>query len=391
MRPYVNPRPARIGALWFGIQTVWSALLGVYLQSRVSAVAPHHAIAAYAWIAAGGAALAGVVQVLAGLWSDRILATRAHRRAFYAAGVALAVPGIVGFFFASSLGWLAATWALIQLGMNVVSGPYQAAIPDALEPDRVGGAAAWMSGYSFAGSVCGLIVAATIGGAPAGPLLALILAVSAGVTLAHLRRVPPISVRIAPLKLSADMWTVLVSRGAINTGFYTLFGFLFFFVRQTLHVANARTTTGVLFIVFTIAGVAGAALAARPADRTDKRLVISIAAAGIAISVGAFAAAPNVVVASLAAAASGVAWGAFFTVDWAIAYAVLPRSSMATAMGVWNLAATIPQILAPAITAPLVAATNARRPGLGPRLALALVAVEFVAGAALLWRLKRAP
>ena len=35
-----NAAPARIAALWFGIQSVWSALLGVGLQGRVVELAP---------------------------------------------------------------------------------------------------------------------------------------------------------------------------------------------------------------------------------------------------------------------------------------------------------------------------------------------------------------
>jgi MFS family permease len=183
------------------------------------------------------------------------------------------------------------------------------------------------------------------------------------------------------------MATILISRAAINVGFYTLFGFLFFFVRESLHVADARTTTGLLFLAFTIAGVAGAALAGPAADRYDKRVVISAAAVAIAFAVGAFAFALNLAVAFAAALASGCAWGAFFTADWAIAYAVLPRGAMASAMGVWNLAAAVPQIIAPALTAPVVGALDAQHPGWGPRAALLLVVFEFVLGAALLWRL----
>src|SRR5262249_20976917 len=118
-----------------------------------------------------------------------------------------------------------------------------------------------------------------------------------------------------------------------------------------------------------------------------KRLVVSVAAAAIALAVGAFAAAFSVPVAFGAALAAGAAWGAFFTADWAIAYAVLPRETLATATGVWNLAATIPQIVAPLIAAPLVAALDAQRAGLGPRGALLLVILEFAFGAAWLWRL----
>jgi MFS family permease len=204
------------------------------------------------------------------------------------------------------------------------------------------------------------------------------------IALAHLRRLAPAAVRQVPLRITRPMLTVMLSRAAINIGFYTLFGFLFFFVRESLHVADARTTTGVLFLIFTVAGVAGAGLAGRAADRFDKRIVIGAAAGAIAVAVCAFALAPNPRVAYAAAAASGCAWGAFFTADWAIAYAVLPRGAMAAAMGVWNLAAAIPQIIAPAITAPLVAYVDARQAGAGPRSALLLAAFEFVLGASLL-------
>ena len=208
-------------------------------------------------------------------------------------------------------------------------------------------------------------------------------------TIAHVRRLPAVGARASRLVITSDMWILFISRGAINVGFYTLFGFLFFFVRETLGVADARTTTGILFIAFTIAGVAGAALAGRPADRYDKRVVVSVAAIAIGVAVGAFASAPNFPIALGAAIASGIAWGAFFTADWALAYAVLPRGAMAAAMGVWNLAAVIPQVLAPIITAPLVLAIDATHPGLGPRIALVLVIVEFAAGTLILWRLPR--
>jgi MFS family permease len=242
-----------------------------------------------------------------------------------------------------------------------------------------------MSASSFAGSVAGLVIAATLTGAAAAAGLILCLAVSAGVTLVHLGGLAPVAARATPFRLTRDIGVLLCSRGAINVGFYTLFGFLFFFVRESLGATDPRTTTGLLFITFTIAGIAGAAIAGRPADRIDKRVVVSAAAVAIAGAVGAFAAAPDVAIAYAAAAAAGVAWGAFFTADWAIAYAMLPPGAMAAALGVWNLAAAIPQIVAPAVTAPLVAALDARAPGSGPRAALVLVIVEFAVGAALLW------
>jgi MFS family permease len=384
------PKAVFLGAFWFGIQVVWTAVLGVVLQDRVSALAPH-AVNAYGLLAAVGASVAAVVQVVSGVLSDRRRARVGHRRLFYRTGVLAAIPAIVALPLVPSLGWLWAAMLLLQLGMNVAGGPYQGIVGDYVEPERVGRASSWMSVHQFSGSVVGLVLTTLLHGVALGIALAACLTAGWWLTDSYVARLPRTRAAAAPLRIDRDMWTVLVSRALINVGFYTLFGFLFFFVQQSLHVADARTTTGILFLAFTIAGVAGAAAAGRPADRLDKRVVVSAACAAIALAVGAFAAAPTFAVALVCAIGSGAAWGAFFTADWAIAYAVLPRAALASAMGVWNLAIAIPQIAAPAITAPVVDVFNARSAGLGPRVALVLVIVEFVLGTAWLWRLRLAP
>jgi MFS family permease len=246
-----------------------------------------------------------------------------------------------------------------------------------------------MSVYQFSGSVVGILLTTQLHGLALGVALAACLAAGWLATDLYVRTRPRApAIAAAPLRLDANVRTVLASRAFVNLGFYTLFGFLFFFVRESLGAPDARTTTGILILAFTIAGVIGAAVAGRPADRIDKRLVVTVACIAIAISVGAFAAAPTVAVSLVCAIASGVAWGAFFTADWSIAYAVLPRDAMAKAMGVWNLALAVPQVAAPAITGPLVAALDARRAGLGPRIALICVIIEFAIGTAWLWRLR---
>jgi len=383
-----RPQAWRLGAMWFGIQVVWTSVLGLILQDRVTALDPANAVAAYALIAIAGSGLAAVVQILAGLFSDRRRAATGHRLAFYRVGVVVAVPAIVGVTIAPSLGWLWLAMIALQLGMNVAGGPYQAIVGDYIEPERVGRASSWMSVFQFSGSVVGLVLAIALHGALLGSALAACLVAGWWITDAYARTLPGSRDAAPTLRLDANAWTVIVSRGLINVGFYTLFGFLFFFVRESLGVADARSTTGILFLAFTIAGVAGAAVAGAPADRLDKRVVVTVACGAIALAVGAFAAAPTFVVALVCAFGAGAAWGAFFTADWAIAYAVLPGAALASAMGVWNLAAAAAQVVAPAITRPLVSYYDARSMGLGPRVALVCVIVEFALGTALLWRVR---
>jgi MFS family permease len=380
-------QPARLGAFWFGIQVVWTSVLGVVLQDRVALLSAQP-VRDYALMAAVGATVAAVIQIAAGLLSDRFRSRSGDRRAFYRAGVMLAVPGLVAVTAAPSTAWLWVALLVLQVGMNVAGGPYQAIVGDYVAASHVGRASGWMSINQFAGSVTGLVLTILLHGAALGVALALCLIAGWWVTDSYVATRTPVPYVRAPLHLSTDAWTVIVSRGLINVGFYTLFGFLFFFVRESLGIVDARSATGVLFLVFTIAGVGGAALAGAPADRADKRVVVSIAAAAIALAVGVFAAAPSFPVAIGCALGAGAAWGAFFTADWAIAYAVLPRAALASAMGVWNLAAAVAQIAAPAITAPLVRAADARSAGLGPRLALVCVIVEFALGTVCLWRVR---
>jgi MFS family permease len=386
----VRPDPRRLGAFWFGIQVVWTAVLGVVLQDRVSALAPH-AVNAFSLLLAAGALFASVVQVVAGFRSDRHRALAGHRRAFYAAGVAIAVPGLIAVPVVPSLAGLWIAFLVLQLGMNLGGGPYQSIVGDYFEASRVGRVSSWMSIHQFSGSVVGLVLTTLLHGWALGIALAVCLTGGWLVTERHAARLPRTRAVAEPLRVDANMRTVLISRALINVGFYTLFGYLFFFVRESLHVPDARTTTGILFLAFTIAGVVGAAVAGRPADRLDKRVVVSLACGAIAIAVGAFAAAPTFTVALGCAIGAGAAWGAFFTADWAIAYAVLPRAALASAMGVWNLAASIPQIAAPLITWPVVEFFDARSLGLGPRVALVCVIIEFAIGTAWLWRLRLTP
>ena len=380
-------RPSLLGAFWFGLQIVWGAILALSLQSRTIELVPGNDVIAYGWIAGLGAAVAALVQFFIGRWADARARAVGHRREFYALGTAIAIPALLWFYLAPSFAQLVAAFFLLELGMNIATGPYQAVIPDHIENERRGHASAWMAGFQFLGNCTGLSVAAfVLNNAYDAILLSAALGISFAITYLHVRGFS-LRPRAAPFRVDPAFTTLLISRGLINTGFYSLMGFLLFFVRDSLGVADVKMTTGLLFISFTCAGVIGAALAAGPTDRLDRRWVVSAACVVIAIALLIFALANSLPLAYGAAILSGLAWGAFTVADWALACAVLPPHSMATAMGVWNIANTLPQIAAPAITAPLVVALSATSAGLGPRVAFLVVILEFTLGTLWLWRL----
>ena len=393
-RPASAAAPARLCAFNVGLQLVWGAILAVSLQDRTIALGGRHAVAAYAMVAAAGAAVATVAQIVIGAASDRRRARIGSRDAFYAAGVALTVPALAAFFFAPTYALLVVAFLALEIATNVASGPYQAVIPDYVGRSRHGAAAAWTSAYQSIGNAVGLIVAGFVHDARAvAGLLAAGLAGTYAVTAAHVRGRTPVAAHTPPAerRTRGALAALLVSRGVTNVGFFTLLGFLLFFVRDALGVRGdaVRVQTALLFLTFTFFAVAGAALAARPADRYDKRAVVTVALGVVASALVALALATSSPVAFMAAAVAGIGWGAFATTDWALATALLPPGAMATSMGVWNVATTVPQIVAPLLAAPLVVRLDALHVGLGARGAIVLAFAEFVAGAAAVWRLPR--
>jgi MFS family permease len=153
-------------------------------------------------------------------------------------------------------------------------------------------------------------------------------------------------------------------------------------------LADARRQTGILIISFTLIGALGAALAARPSDRLDKRLVASIGGGAFIVALGLFIASGTLGGVIAATLLAGLGWGVFLVADWAIACRVLPQNAMAAGMGIWNLAIVIPQIVAPALTTGVLqhfGLTGSE----APRVAFALALGETLVGIAWLWRLSR--
>jgi maltose/moltooligosaccharide transporter len=154
-------------------------------------------------------------------------------------------------------------------------------------------------------------------------------------------------------------------------------------------LAAARRQTGILIVGFTLVGAVGAALAARPSDRLDKRLVATIGAAGFIAALAVFIVSSDVRGAAAATVLAGIGWGVFLVADWAIACRVLPTGAMATAMGIWNLAIVLPQIIAPALTTGVLQALRLGAGPAAPRVAFLLALAETLVGAAWLWRIPR--
>lgn len=386
--PSRTPRPSLLGAFWFGIQVVWGALLGVSLQARTAELSGAHAVAAYGVLASTGAAVAAITQILVGILADRRRLHGSRRIEFYVGGAAIACPVLFWFYAAPTLASLFAAVLVLQLAMNVAIGPYQAVIPDFVPEREVGTASSWMAGLQSLGNACGALAAALVANARlVAAVLAAALAASCAITVAHVRKLPLAPAQAQPMHISRAFIDLFISRALVFLGFYTLLGYLFFYVRGSALGGDTKLLTGSIILAVTASGAVGALAAARPADRYDRRLIAAAGALGFVLALGCFLASHALASILASALFAGFAWGVFLSGDWALGCQFLPRFALATAMGIWNLALLIPQILAPLAASALLTALHALQSPNAARIAFVLAACEVVCGILWIWRL----
>ncbi|MFN2450182.1 MAG: MFS transporter [Candidatus Baltobacteraceae bacterium] len=384
-----TPDAARLGVFWFGVQAVWAALLGVSMQARSAQIAPGWELGAYALLASSGAIAAGFTQIGAGFASDR-LRTRAP---FYAAGTLVASAAIFWFYTAASYAQLFAAVLFVQIGMNLAVGPYQAVIPDFVTDERAGAASSWMAGLQSAGNAAGAIAASLVANARAvAALLIAGLLITCAVTATYTQGLKPPALqpqdRLPANRAYVDLF---LSRTLMYVGFYTLLGYVFFFMQEVLGKPAARSQTGYLLLIVTAAGAAGAALCARAADRWDRRALVSIGGGIFAASIALLVTRQTWPGMALAAALAGGGWGIFLTADWALGCRFVPRAHAATALGVWNLALLLAQVAAPTLATLAIGCLPGLQNNFAGRIAFVLSCVEVLGGVAWIWRLPGLP
>ena len=390
-----RPNPLSLALFWLGIQAVWGAMLGISLQSRTIELAGGDALIAYGRLATIGAVVAAVTQVLVGFLSDSRRRRREPAARLLSSGRRGRCGWIAFFYGAGSFTALVVSYVVLQAALNLAIGPYQAIIPDFVERARTGIASSWMAALQSAGNAAGALAASFITNARGlAATLDVLLLGTCLVTCAHVRDLPlsaaPEETQHPP-RVTRAFVDLFISRALIYIGFYTLLGYLLFYVNSVLApatLASARLQTGIIIVGFTLVGAAGAALAARPSDRLDKRIV---ATAGAAAFVGALAIfiRRRGLPASARPRSSQALGGARFSLPIGRLLVVCSRQVRWPPR--WDLESRdrLPQFVAPALTTAVLAGLRLSGSHSAPRVAFGLALLETLVGAAWLWRLPK--
>jgi len=324
-------------------------------------------------ISAIGALVAIVSNALTGALSDRTRSGLGRRRPWIIGGalggiVALAIVGFAPTLLVVTIGWV-----LAQLTLNMVLAALQALLPDQVPLEQRARVSAVLGIAQQVSPLVGIGIAFGVQAAGGGiGLMFLIPAIVGAVMLlilvAKITDVP--HAEIGPFSLSEFVGGFRIEKGkrydfgwAWFGRFFVILGFAVYTTYQVYFIGDRLGVTGsdvvltqlLALVVFSIVLTVSAIISGRLSDRTGRRKPFVFAAAAIVgVGLTILGLTDSLPVFFVAAGIMGVGIGAFFAVDLALITDVLPDKEHKAAkdMGLFNIANSLPQSVAPAI-APL--------------------------------------
>jgi MFS family permease len=375
---------ALFGAAWLGIWMAQLTPIQLLLPQQIDDVRNlvdssadwTSSVRAFGTVSAIAGLCALVAYPLTGALSDRTSSRFGRRRPWIAAGALVFAVSLVVLGLQGTMLGVGVWWSLSLTGFCILTAALTATISDRVPVDQRGTVSGWMSAPQAMGILLGvgLVTALTLGQVAGYTLVAVLLVV---LVLPFLLRapderfaradLPPLSVRaivgglwISPRRHPDFAWT-LTSRLLVMTGngFGTVL-LLYFLEYGPMHDANAENDLFLLVLVYMIFVIVAALVLGRLSDRLGARKVMVFVCAalqGVAALLLAFV--PVFPAAMVGAGLLGFGFGAFLSVDQALATQVLPAAAdRGKDLGIMNIAYAVPQAFAPLVGGWLVEQTH---------------------------------
>ncbi|MFY7067811.1 MFS transporter [Nocardiopsis changdeensis] len=356
--------------------------LAVSLSLKVLEIAPESKEASLALVTTAGAVAALVSNPVWGHLSDRTRSRFGRRRPWIVSGAVLGAVSAVLMLLAPGVGWLAAAWALGQAGYNASLAALNAMLADQVPEEQRAKASGVFGAFGFLGLVPAMLIAAVFAENLAVVMLAmpLISLVIVGVVCAVVPDAP-VSGAGARERGIGDVFRaflfnplrvprfslVWVQRCVMQFG-YTIvgtFGLFYLIERLGMEQGEAVSLTSLATVagagLNTAAAFACGYLASR---RGNYGPFIVAATAAMAVSLLMKAYTGDVSVFWASTVVAGFALGVYYSIDLALVMRTLPAGEEGKFLGIFNLAKTIPQSVAPAL-APLALAVGGPDPVTG--------------------------
>lgn len=402
---HAEPR-IRVGGGWIsalvlanlGLFMAFLTPIQILLAEQIDALDPSGKEVALGWATGVGALVAVVANPLAGALSDRTGGRFGRRRPWILGGAVVGAVGLAVTAAQTTVVGVALGWCLAQLGLNAMLAGTNAVVPD-LVPVRQRAAVSGFIGIPMTlGLVVGaLLVTTVVTGIATGYLLLAALTVLCALPFVLLTPDPQVplpareSVRLKDFvvspRLYPDFGWAWVTRFLVMLGNAMGTLYLLYFLKDAVHYPDPDEGVLILTLLYMAGVVVTAVAGGVVSDRLGRRkALVSVGSALMAVASLMLTLWHTWPVVMGAAALLGLGFGVYIAVDQALITQVLPRAGdRARDLGVINVANSAPQVLGPALAAPIVAYA-------GGYAGLYLTAtVVTVLGGVLVWKIRSVP
>jgi MFS family permease len=379
--------------LWLG----YFGPLQVLLPDQVQDIAPHDKSAMLGVVTGFGALVALVAGPVAGALSDATGSRFGRRRPWILGGALLGCLGLAGLSGQHGVLGVTLLWCVAQAGLNALQAGISALVPDRVPVRQRGLVSGWVGLTQSLGVVVAVVlVSAVVTGRVSGYLTLGILVVLCALPIVLRSPDPPLPAADRPAfdfrvfirafqfspRRHPDFAWAWGTRFLVQLGNALATLYLLYFLRDKVkyqdqfHGQTASDGLLIVIVLYTVTTVATVVIGGTISDRSGKRKP-SVIVAGYVMAVAALllAAWPTWTGTLVAAAILGLGNGVYLSVDQALITQVLPaEEDRAKDLGIINIANSAPQVLGPAIAAPVVTYLG------GYSVLYLLVAVVTVAG-----------
>ena len=429
-----------INLFWFANNFHWLAILNVLLPIVIATQLPARDKGLnFALIAAPGILVAFFVNPLTGALSDYARFKLGRRRPFMIIGTILNIAVLLGFAYlaftadGSALGTtqliisLSVMFLLLEFSNNFANSPWSAIIADEIPPAQRGSASGFYGLMTLLGTVAGVVVAGALVTQTANTLLfrqqvviayatvAVVQAVIVTITVLTVKERPLTEPR--PLRWKEffsrfrletrkypDFTWVLLTRLLIMTGIWAVnFFLLYYFVDVIglngkrpvsvfgLEISTAQAAVALFLPVVMVTAALTVYFAGWLSDRVGRKALVYLSGAMMTIVCMIFIFFQTFEASLIAAAFFGFGYGAYTSVDWALATDVLPPTDEAGKnMGIWSAAGIIPQVIGVVLGGLLIYVLQSAPNHLGYTALFAVTTVFFLLGTVLIRQVKGA-
>ncbi|WP_036923372.1 MFS transporter [Propionicicella superfundia] len=346
---------------------LWGATTGILLATQVSAIDPANKQASLAVVTSFGAFAAMIAQPLAGVISDRTRSRFGRRAPIMVFAALIGGLALVSLGAANTIVTMALCWVAVQISYNFVQGPLSAVMPDRVPKAVRGLFSSGMGLATMGGMIAGQIYGTRFAGnVSAGYIVlgVLVFVLTVLFVLFNPDR-PSTDVRREPFSIVAFLKTFWVSptkhpdfffafagRFLLGLGFTIMSVYQLYILQDYIGLGDGALEVVPLIALVQLASLLVTVTVSGPiSDRIGRRKIfVLIASVVLGASLIIPVISPTLTAVIVMAVIGGLGYGCFQAVDTALISEVLPsKEGYGKDLGVINIAATLPQALAPAL------------------------------------------